>query len=87
LWLQISDFIQAENDYKTLPATLPVLKGGIDQGHAGSFWEKQGGTFARTAVAWLKWSLNGDTQAKALFFDPNSPLKKEGWEFVSRGFK
>jgi hypothetical protein len=84
--LQSSDMIQAESDYKELPATLPVLKGSIEQGHAGSFWEKQGGTFAKAAVAWLKWSLNGDAQAKALFFDANSPLKKDGWVFVSRGF-
>jgi hypothetical protein len=64
-----------------------VLKGNIDQGHAGSFWEKQGGAFGKAAVAWLKWSLQGDAQAKSFFFDGNSPLKKDGWEFVSRGFK
>jgi hypothetical protein len=73
-------------DYMELPASLPVLKGNIDSGHTGTFWDKQGGSYAKAATAWLQWSLNGDAKAKALFFDANSPLRKDGWDFIAHGF-
>jgi dienelactone hydrolase len=77
--------VQGERDYKELPAGLPVLKGEIDMGHMGDYFFTQGGKFGKAAVNWLKWMFKDDVTSKLYFFEKNSPLVADGWEFVARG--
>ena len=42
--------------------------------HAGTFREKNGGTFGVVGVAWLEWRLTGDSQAARMFEGPDCGL-------------
>lgn len=96
-------YSQGERDYVNLPAGMPSVKCNIDAGHmgrlsqvrgdveltvAGTYMSLNGGTFGKAATAFFKWQLKGDAEAKKWFLDPaNSPLTKEGWECVSKGYQ
>ena len=77
---------QGERDYKELPSSLPVLKGELDTGHMGTYFMSQGGKSGKAAVHWLKWMFKDDATSKSYFFEKDSPLVADGWEFVARGF-
>jgi hypothetical protein len=54
----------------------------------GTYFALNAGTFGKAASAFFNWQLKGDQEAKKWFLDPaNSPLSKDGWECVSKGYK
>jgi dienelactone hydrolase len=57
---------QAEQDFAAF-TTAPVFKANLAVGHGGTYQERNGGEFARVAVAWLDWRLKGAAGAAALF--------------------
>lgn len=52
----------------------PVFFGSQDNGHEGTFDQPKGGENARVAVAWLEWTLRGDTQAGRTFIGEDCRL-------------
>jgi hypothetical protein len=78
--------VQGERDYKNLPEGLPALKASLDTGHMGTFFDKQGGKFGKAAVAYFNWVMKGDQKAKAMFMDPQSDLKKDGWSIEHKNW-
>src|SRR5215217_105400 len=59
---------------------VPVFVGNIDVGHGGTYAQPHGGEFARVAIAWYKWQLNGDKKAGALFTgNPPGLAQSKGW--------
>jgi dienelactone hydrolase len=46
---------------------IPALLANQDKGHAGTLTEPRGGAFAVAGIAWLKWHLKGDEEAKKMF--------------------
>jgi hypothetical protein len=69
----------AEDDFAVLTKSL-VVKANRDVGHGGTYHEKNGGEFARAAVAWLDWQLKGSREAGALFTGERCGLcTSAGW--------
>lgn len=70
---------------------VPLFLGVLDipgDAHAGTFREKNGGQFGVTAVAWLKWQLNGDRKAASLFVGNSCGLCSDPlWETKSKNLR
>lgn len=73
-------------DYKNLPASTPALKGEIEVGHIGTYYQKYGGKMGKAAVAYFSWMMKGDLEAKKMFCSPaaNSDLVKAGFKFEAK---
>lgn len=56
----------AMDDYKRIN-TIPIVMINLDVGHIGTYAQPHGGAFSGPTVAWLKWQLNGDTDAASMF--------------------
>ncbi|OLT10911.1 hypothetical protein BJF79_25340 [Actinomadura sp. CNU-125] len=74
----------AMDDWNRIPSGLPAFMGNLDVGHFGTFSEPNGGEFGRVGSAWLKWRLNGDATAGALFTGSNCGLCKTDWTIQRR---
>ena len=60
---------------------------GVDP-HAGTFREKNGGSFGVAAVAWLNWQLNGDHRAARMFEGADCTLCKDPkWDIRKKNMK
>ncbi|KAF2402647.1 hypothetical protein EJ06DRAFT_473443 [Trichodelitschia bisporula] len=70
-------------DYKNLGA-VPALKGSIDVGHIGTYYQKGGGKIGRAAVAYFSWKQKGETKYKAEFCGTGGELTKVGWKFEAK---
>lgn len=46
---------------------IPVVMINLDVGHGGTYADPHGGAFSDPTIAWLKWQLNGDTEASLMF--------------------
>jgi hypothetical protein len=77
---------KAERDWVNFPKTLPVVKANIDTGHLGTYWSPNAGQFGKITVAYLKWVLKGDQDAKKLFLEPKSPFVEAGWNISTRNW-
>jgi hypothetical protein len=54
---------------------VPAVHAFEDVGHyPATYREPNGGAFARTAGAWLKWQLKGDPDAAKMFVGPSCGL-------------
>ena len=77
-----------KKDFETMPARVPIFYGVYPSvGHGGTYNEDNGGAFAVTAVAWLKWQLMNDTSAtgKGYFVGPQCGLcTNSQWQVHSR---
>jgi hypothetical protein len=58
----------------------------VNTGHMGTYFQANGGTYGKAAVAWFNWQLKGDAAGKAMFLTPGSSLTTEGWTITSRNF-
>ena len=58
----------AEQDWQALQALdLVAINANMDVGHGATYQLPNGGPFASGPLAWLKWQLKGDADARALF--------------------
>jgi hypothetical protein len=77
----------ADDDFAKLNKDLPVFYANYaDIGHAATYWNDNGGEFARVAKGWLRWQLSGDTsaEAKGLFVGHPCGLSNTEWVFEKR---
>lgn len=82
----LSDKKQGDLDYKNLPDSTPAIKGTIEVGHIGTYYQKYGGKMGKAAVAFFGWKMKGDLEAKKLFCSPtpDSDLVKAGFKFEAK---
>jgi hypothetical protein len=72
-----SGYSGAEQTYKALPATLPVLKASLTSvGHTGAYPMPEL-RYSNAVLAWLNWILKGDTAALTTFSGPNCTLCRD----------
>ena len=72
-------WVNAMDDFKRLavPVFIADLKG---VGHAGTYWQPNGGKAAQVVVAWLEWQLRGDKKAGQLFTGKDCGLcRDDAW--------
>ncbi|PDP84534.1 alpha/beta hydrolase [Glycomyces fuscus] len=74
----------ALDDYGRLPRGLPAFIGHLDVGHYGTFAEPNGGEYGRVGVAWLRWQLKGDQQARREFVGEDCGLCSTEWDTDSK---
>lgn len=60
-------------DFRSL-TKVPAVALNIDTGHAGTFYDPNGGAAAQAAVSWLKWQLRGDKAASKAFVGDDCTL-------------
>jgi len=75
-----------QKDYQALPPKIPALVASINSGHMGTYFQPNGGTYGKAAVAWFNWQFKNDTAGKAMFMSPASALTRDGWTIKSRNF-
>jgi hypothetical protein len=57
---------------------VPVFLGNLlNVGHAGTYWEPNGGKAAAAVVEWLDWQLRGDRRAAKTFQGANCSLCRD----------
>lgn len=62
----------AEIDWQELQALqLPAINANLDVGHGATYNQPHGGPFAAGPLAWLKWQLRDDADARAMFVGEN----------------
>jgi hypothetical protein len=67
---------------------VPVAVANIDKGHAGTYWEPNGGAAAEVVASWLDWRLRGDRDAGRLFTGSACGLcTNPAWKFESKRFE
>src|SRR5208337_4559496 len=72
-----SGFSGAEQCYKALSPTLPVLKASLNTvGHTGAY-PMPDLRWSRAVLAWLEWQLKGDRQVVEMFSGPDCALCKD----------
>jgi hypothetical protein len=72
-----SGFSGAEQCYKTLSSTLPVLKASLNTvGHTGAY-PMPDLRWSSAVLAWLDWQLKGDAQSAEMFAGPDCALCKD----------
>jgi len=74
----------ANDDFAKIDA-VPVAMANLDVGHGGTYSQPNGGEFGRVAIAWLKWTLNGDGTASKMFSGPSCGLCQDTeWKFEKK---
>ncbi len=72
-----SEYSGAEQCYKALSPTLPVLKASLNTvGHTGAY-PMPDLRWSSAVLAWLDWQLKGDAQAIVMFAGPDCALCKD----------
>jgi hypothetical protein len=67
---------------------VPVFVGNRETGHLGTYSQPNGGPFGVMGVAWLKWQLKDDQEAKKMFARESCGFcKAEGWTVKSKNLK
>ena len=57
---------------------VPVFMGNVlNVGHAGTYWEPNGGKAAEAVVAWLQWQLRNDSRAAQMFVGKDCGLCRD----------
>jgi dienelactone hydrolase len=61
-------YANAEADWQALQRLdIAAINANMDVGHGATYHLPSGGPFASGPLAWLKWQLKGDAQARAMF--------------------
>jgi dienelactone hydrolase len=61
-------YANAETDWKELQTmAIPAVNANMDVGHGATYHLPNGGPFTSGPLAWLKWQLQGDPVARAMF--------------------
>ncbi|KXJ93682.1 hypothetical protein Micbo1qcDRAFT_201646 [Microdochium bolleyi] len=59
-------YSNGERDYSRLPGGTPAWKGNLNRvGHGGTYYETDGGLWAKTLVNWLNWVFKGQAAGKS----------------------
>jgi hypothetical protein len=64
---------------------IPLLFANSNTGHGGTYWDDNGGDFAKVAVAWLSWWLLNDEGAtgKGMFIGASCGLcSSTSWDLM-----
>ena len=82
-------YANGKRDFETMPAKIPVFYGVFPSvGHGGTYNEDNGGAFGVAAVAWLKWQLLNDSEARKFFVGADCRLcTDQRWQAASRSLK
>ena len=82
-------YANGKRDFETMPAKIPVFYGVFPSvGHGGTYNEDNGGAFGVAAVAWLKWQLLNDSEARKFFVGADCRLCTDPqWHTASRSLK
>ncbi len=62
-------FPNAEKDFARISDEIPVVLINSNDGHNGTYYEKDGGEYAKVILKWLNWQLKGKVGNAALFLD------------------
>lgn len=61
-------YANSERDWAELQEkSIPAVNANIDVGHGATYNQPNGGVFAKAPLAWLKWQLQDDAGARAMF--------------------
>jgi dienelactone hydrolase len=61
-------YANAETDWQELQRLdIAAINANMDVGHGATYNQPNGGPFASGPLAWLKWQLKGDPEARAMF--------------------
>ena len=79
-------YANGSDDYRRLDHVPAVLMS-RDVGHGGTFWQPDGGLWAKAATAWLDWHLKGQGAHKQAFVGPDCGFCRDpAWTVSSKGF-
>ncbi len=80
-------YTNMKDDFERI-SQVPAFMGQRDTGHMGTYSQPNGGPFGVMGVAWLKWQLKGDQEAKKMFAGESCGFcKAEGWTAQSKNLK
>jgi hypothetical protein len=72
-------------DFNHLPATLPAFLASTPTGHFGTYWDQNGGQFARILTDWIQWRIAGNATAAQTFLGTTCVLcVTPGWTVSKR---
>ncbi len=78
-------FSNGVRDFDLIPQTLPAFLASGNQGHFGTYFNQNGGSYAQILKDWILWRINGDTTAAQRFTGPNCGLcVTPGWTVKRR---
>ena len=79
-------FPNAQKDFDRIK-DLPVVMMNTKDGHSGTYYEKNGGSYAVAVLKWLDWQFKGEV-GKAAFFLDDDYLKYQypDWKVVRKNF-
>ena len=67
---------------------VPAFAANLNVGHGGTYSQPHGGDFAKVATAWLRWQLQGSSDAAKMFEgEPCGVAKMEGWKVEKKGIR
>ena len=80
-------FANAQKDYDRIADNIPVVMMNSKDGHSGTYFEKNGGNYAKAVVRWLDWQFKGKISNAAFFLD-DAYLKyiHPDWTVVRKNF-
>ena len=80
-------FPNAQKDFDRIADNIPVVMMNSKDGHSGTYFEKNGGNYAKAVVKWLDWQLKGDISKAAFFLDDDYlKFKHPDWTVVRKNF-
>jgi hypothetical protein len=79
-------FANGMDDFRRI-GHVPVAVANLPVGHAGTYFEPNGGSAAQVAVNWLDWQLRGDARAGQMFVGEDCGLCRDSrWTLERRNF-
>ena len=80
-------FPNAQKDFDRIADNIPVVMMNSKDGHSGTYFEKNGGNYAKAVLKWLDWQFKGEI-ANAAFFLDDDYLKylHPDWTVVRKNF-
>jgi dienelactone hydrolase len=79
-------FANGSDDFERI-THVPALLMSRDVGHSGTFWQPNGGLWAKVGVAWLDWQLKGEAAARQAFIGPDCGFCRDpAWSISAKGF-
>ena len=80
-------YANAEADWQALQRLdIAAINANMDVGHGATYHLPSGGPFASGPLAWLKWQLKGDAQARAMFVGNECGFCNDGAWTLRRHF-
>jgi len=76
----------AEQDFANIKG-VPVAFVSTFDGHSGTYYETNGGEYAKVVLRWLNWHLKGNVAGAGYFLDDSvGQLINPGWTFMYKNF-